>query len=249
MSSIAVIDSGIGGTSVLDEIRKLAPQSDLIYLADHGYGPYGERTLSEVRARTELLATYLASRGVKVVVIACNSASAAALHYVRAALPNLCFVGMEPALKPAALHTSVGVVAVMATAVTFQGELFRSLVEAYGNGIEVVEQACPGLAAAIEAGESVAALLDRYLAPIVAAGADTLVLGCTHYPLIKDEIARRLPAHVNIIDPSPAVARQSLVVARQAGIELHAGGLTSWWSTRTGRSTVGDRRWQTIDVR
>lgn len=248
MGAIAVVDSGIGGTSVLDEIRAQAPRCELIYLADHGYGPYGERSLAEVRARSEQLARFLASRGASVIVFACNSASAAALRPLRATLPELHFVGMEPALKPAAQQTSSGVVAVMATTVTFQGELFRALVDAWGDGIHVIEQACPGLAAAIEANESVDALLDRFLAPILASDADTLVLGCTHYPLIKNTIAQRLPDHVRIIDPSAAVARQALAVARQAGIALDAGGTTRWWTTGTPGPAWRDRDWQPVDI-
>lgn len=248
MASIAVVDSGIGGTSVLNELRALAPRCDLIYLADHEHAPYGERTLADVRARTELLARFLEARGVKVIVLACNSASAAALHQVRAAHPELCFVGMEPALKPAALHTTSGVVAVMATAVTFQGELFRALLEQYGKDLQVIEQPCPGLASAIEVERGVDALLDEYLAPILAARADTLVLACTHYPLVKERIARRLPAHVRIIDPAPAVARQTLAVAQRAGITLEGAGTTQWWSTASAVRSHGDQPWQTVEL-
>lgn len=231
---IAVVDSGIGGTGVLTEIRQIAPDADLVYVADHGFGAYGERTLDEVRARTEALARYLIDRGVRVVVIACNSASAAALHHLRAQLPDAHFVGMEPAVKPAAKLTRTGVVAVLATGATFQGELFKSLVDVHGEGLEVIEQPCPGLAWAIESGDDTSRLLDRYLTPIVERGADVVVLGCTHYPLVRGEIEARLPKGTVIVDPAPAVARQTIRVVTSEGIDLGDGGSTMYLTTGTG---------------
>jgi len=177
---IAVLDSGIGGTGVLEAIRERAPWADIAYVADHAFGPYGERSLEEVRARTELLAGYLASAGARIIVIACNSASAAALHHLRVVMPDIEFVGMEPAVKPATEMTKAGVVAVMATSATFQGELFLDLVGRHGDDVEIIEQACAGLAAVVEAGGDPGRLLDRYLPPIVEAGADVVVRGCTH---------------------------------------------------------------------
>ena len=160
MADIAIFDSGIGGTTVLDRVRERAPWADLVYVADHAFGPYGEHSLDDVRTRTELLARYLASAGVTEIVIACNSASAAALHHLRKVLPELVFVGMEPAVKPAGELTNNGRVAVLATGATFQGELFRSLVGRHAGGIDVVEQSCPGLAAAVEKGDPTGDLLD-----------------------------------------------------------------------------------------
>lgn len=217
---IAVFDSGIGGTSVLAAIRDRAPWADIVYVADHAFGPYGERTLDEVRDRTEVLSRYLDTAGIDVIVIACNSASAAALHHLREQLPGVAFVGMEPAVKPATERTASGVVAVMATQATFQGELFRSLVGKHGEGVAIVEQSCPGLAAAIDSGGDAGPLLDEYLAPIISADADVVVLGCTHYPLVSDEIAARLPEGVEIVDPSPAVAQRVIEVAQDRGIDL-----------------------------
>lgn len=245
-ANIAVLDSGIGGTGVLAEIRELAPTADLVYVADHGFGAYGERTLDEVRARTESLARYLIDRGVRVVVIACNSASAAALHHLRERLPDTSFVGMEPALKPAAERTRTGVVAILATGATFQGELFKSLVDVHGEGLNVIEQACPGLAWAIETGGDTSSLLDRYLAPVIERGADVVVLGCTHYPLVRDDIERRLPAGTEIIDPAPAVARQTLRVAEEAGIDLAGGGSTTYLTT--GSDHDGRFPWETAAI-
>lgn len=250
---IAVIDSGIGGTGVFAELRNLAPFADLVYVADQAYGPYGERSLAEVRMRTEMLARYLTSAGVDVVVIACNSASAAALHHLRSVLPATRFVGMEPAVKPAVERTSTGVIGVMATGATFQGELFKDLVGRHGDEVRIVEQACPGLAAAIERGADVGDLLDRYLAPMIDQGADVIVLGCTHYPLILDEIAMRLPAGVTMIDPAAAVARRAVEVSRDADVDLLGSGATWWWTTRRDLRDVRKPSeirddWEAIDV-
>ncbi len=248
MAAIAIFDSGIGGTTVYDAVRERAPWVDIVYVADHAFGPYGERSLDEVRARTEVLARYLASAGVEMIVIACNSASAAALQHLRASLRDVAFVGMEPAVKPAASITTTGVVGVMATGATFQGELFRSLVGKHAEGVEIVEQACPGLAAAIEHGDDVGPLLERYLAPIIEAEADVVVLGCTHYPLIRDAIEHRLPEGVEIIDPSTSVARRVLDVAHDAGIDLKGSASTRWWTTAPDEDRDDDHDWETIDI-
>ena len=248
MAAIAIFDSGIGGTTVHDAVRERAPWADIIYVADHAFGPYGERSLDEVRARTEVLARYLATAGVEVIVIACNSASAASLQHLRESLPEIAFVGMEPAIKPAASATTVGVVGVMATGATFQGELFRSLVGKHGEGVEIVEQACPGLAATIERGEDVGPLLDRYLLPIVDAGADVVVLGCTHYPLIRDAIERRLPEGVEVVDPTSSVARRVLDVAHEVGVDLEGTASTRWWTTALDEHRGDGRGWETIDI-
>ncbi len=230
MTRIAVFDSGIGGTTVLDRVRERAPWADLVYVADHAFGPYGERTLEEVRDRTELLGRYLESAGFAEIVVACNSASAAALHQLRDVLPDVAIVGMEPAVKTAAELTKSGTVAVLATGATFQGELFRSLVGRHGTDIDVIEQACPGLAAAVESGEPVAPLLDSYLPPIADSDADVVVLGCTHYPFIRAEIEERLPG-LTVVDPSDAVAKQVINVAHGIGLDLMGAASTEWWTT------------------
>jgi glutamate racemase len=248
MGKVAVLDSGIGGTTVLDRVRGRAPWADLIYVADHAFGPYGERTLGEVRARTELLARYLESADVTEIVIACNSASAAALHHLRDVFPGLAVVGMEPAVKPASDLTRNGRVAVLATGATFQGELFRSLVGRHASEIEVLEQACPGLAAAIEQGEPVGLLLDEFLAPVIASDADVVVLGCTHYPLIRDVIEDRLASGVIVMDPSEAVAKQVINVAHDTGIDLKGGASTTWWTTGLRVERNDGWLWESIDI-
>ncbi|RLE15775.1 MAG: glutamate racemase [Actinobacteria bacterium] len=248
MTQIAIFDSGIGGTTVLGRVRDRAPWADLVYVADHAFGPYGERTLDEVRTRTELLARYLVSAGVSEIVIACNSASAAALHHLRDVLPDVAFVGMEPAVKPATELTRNGIVAILATGATFQGELFRSLVGQHASDVTVIEQACPGLAAAVESGAQVGPLLDRFLPPVVRAGADVVVLGCTHYPLIRSEIEERLGEGTVVVDPSDAVAKQVVAVAHDHEIDLKGVASTVYWTTGLETEHDDGLRWTTIDI-
>lgn len=248
MGRIAVFDSGIGGIGVLTHIRNRAPWADITYLADHAFGPYGERSLTDVRARTQLVAEFLRSCGVELVVVACNSASAAALHHLRSSVPDIAFVGMEPAVKPAAERTRTGTVAVLATDATFQGDLFHDLVGRFAGDTKIIEQACPGLALAIERGEPVDDLLDRYLGPIAASAADVVVLGCTHYPMIHDEIASRLPEGVELIDPAPAVATRTLDVAHEKGIDLTGSGIVDMWTTGTRTDRWDSWDWQAVDV-
>ncbi len=214
MGSVGIFDSGVGGLSVLAEFRRLAPQQSVVYLADQAWAPYGERSLAEVRERSVAIAQFLVDRGCDPIVVACNSASAAALHHLRDVFPEHRFVGMEPAVKPAANQSERGVIGVLATDATFQGELYASVVDRHANGTEVVEQACPGLADAVErlgvdAPETID-LLEQYLTPLRASGIDTLVLGCTHYRFLIGHIRRLVGHDINVIDPAPAVARQTL---------------------------------------
>ncbi len=221
---IGVFDSGVGGLTVLRELRTLLPGESYLYLADQAWVPYGERTLQEVRERSIRVVEALLSRGAELVVVACNSASAAALHPLRARFPGTRFVGMEPAVKPAAASTSRGVVGVLATDATFQGELYASVVDRHAGEVRIVEQAGAGLVDLVERGEvegpEVRRLLTAYLAPMQREGIDTLVLGCTHYPFLIPEIARILGDGVRLVDPAPAVARQ---VARVRGRSVPRG--------------------------
>ncbi|MEN8234104.1 MAG: glutamate racemase [Actinomycetota bacterium] len=226
---IGVFDSGVGGLSVLTEIRSLLSEADLVYVADQAYSPYGERGLDAVRARAFSVSEYLIELGAGTVVVACNSASAAALHQLRKRFPAVTFVGMEPAVKPAAGTTQRGTIGVLATEATFQGELFASVVDRHARDVAVVARACPGLAAAIEDGENCETLVRRYTADVVARGADTIVLGCTHYSFVADQIAAAADGAVTVIDPAPAVARQ---VARvQAGDGAIGSGTTTYLTT------------------
>ncbi len=232
---IGVFDSGVGGLSVLREIVRLMPEEPFIYLADQAHVPYGSRSLLEVRRLTLQAVGWLLRQQCNPIVIACNTASAAALRPLRELHPDRRFVGMEPAVKPAATQTRTGIIGVLATPATFQGELFASVVSRFAATLRVIEQTCPGWVEMVEAGLTPAnpRLSDsdrqagrqrvaRYVVPLLAAGVDTLVLGCTHFPFlapwIEDVVAEWEGQHdaggtpqsvVRLIDPGPAVARQT----------------------------------------
>ncbi len=220
-SPIGIFDSGIGGLSVWREIARQLPHEDTFYFADQIHIPYGPRSLQEIRLFSEAITRFLLDRGCKIIVVACNAASAAALKHLRVTFPQVPFVGMEPAVKPAAETTHTGVVGVLATPATFQGELFASVVERFANGVHLVKEVCPGLVQQVEAGRlntpDTLEMLDRFLRPIREAGADTIVLGCTHYPFVIEAI-RQLAPGVNVIDPAPAIARQVDRVLRDRGL-------------------------------
>ncbi|MGD8603125.1 MAG: glutamate racemase [Anaerolineales bacterium] len=209
---LGIFDSGIGGLSVLRHVRDQLPHENLIYLADQAHVPYGPRPLDQVRAFSEEITRYLMAQGAKLIVVACNTASAAALKYLRDNFPAMPFVGMEPAVKPAAETTHNKVVGVLATQATFQGELFASLVERFAKDVIVLEQTLPGLVERIEAGDlhsqATRTILEEAVLPLLQQGADALVLGCTHYPFIRPLLDEIVAGRAEIIDPSPAVARQ-----------------------------------------
>ena len=215
---IGVYDSGVGGLAVFREVRRLLPGADLVYLADQANAPYGERSLDEVRQFAETAVETLIDRGASTVVVACNTASAAALGHLRDAF-SVPIVGMEPAVKPAAAATKTGKVAVLATPTTFQAAVFDELVGRFAAGITVIAHRCPGWAAAIEDEWPAGAEpeVGRHLAPLFAAGVDTIVLACTHYSFIADVIAAVAGPNVTVVDPTEAVARQVVRVAEQGG--------------------------------
>ena len=208
---IAVFDSGLGGLTVLHALRSRLPQEDFFYFADTRFLPYGDRPEVFLKERGVLIAGALARRGAKALVIACNTATAAAAEAIRAAT-ELPIVAIEPGVKPAAALTRSGVVGVLATARTLDSERFGRLVGNHANHLNIVAQACPGLAEAIEtegpASPAVGLLLDAFVAPLVAAGVDVVVLGCTHYPWVAEAISRRMPAGVALLDTGEPVARQ-----------------------------------------
>jgi len=219
---IGVFDSGVGGLSVMREIARLLPHEDILYFADSANCPYGPRPPEEIRRLSRGIVEFLLGQGAKIVVVACNTASAAALSYLRQsfAVP---IVGMEPAVKPAAAITRTRKVGVIATPVTFQGELFARLVERFAANVEVHTQVCPNLVGRVEAGllddAETEELLRKYLTPLLKAGIDSLVLGCTHYPFLREAIERVVGPRVTVIDPSPAVARQVGRVLEREGLE------------------------------
>jgi len=218
LAAIGLFDSGVGGLTVLREVMRLLPGRDTLYLADNAHCPYGARTPAQVQALSEEISRYLLGRGAGVVVLACNTASAAALYHLRERFPATPFVGMVPAVKPAAAETRSGVVGVLATPTTLGGALFSDVVEHHAGGVRVLTQECPGLVERVEAGDlagpATRTLLQRYVGPLLEAGADTLVLGCTHYPFLKETIEGMAGPNVRVLDPSAAVARQ---VQRVAG--------------------------------
>ena len=210
---IGIFDSGIGGLSVLREIRRQLPHENVLYLADQAHVPYGSRKISQVRAFAEGITHFLIEKEAKAIIVACNTASAAALYHLRATFPGIPFVGMEPAVKPAAESTKSGVVGVLATPATFQGELYASVVSRFANGIEVLQDTCPGLVNQIEKGsidsKQTRQILVDALQPMLERGVDRVVIGCTHYPFVFPIIKEIVGPMVEVIDPAPAVARQT----------------------------------------
>ncbi len=210
---IGVFDSGVGGLSVLRAMRALMPNEDVIFFGDQGHVPYGPRPLEEVRAFSVAITRWLLDEGAKLIVVACNTASAAALKYLRETFPDVKFVGMEPAVKPAAETTRTGRVGVLATPATFQGALYASVVERFANGVTLLQDTCPGLVQEIEKGnldgEATRRILDAALGPMLERNIDTVVLGCTHYPFVIPLIERICGDSVRVIDPAPAAARQA----------------------------------------
>ncbi|HZV61912.1 MAG TPA: glutamate racemase [Methylophilaceae bacterium] len=208
---IGVFDSGVGGISVLKHIRALLPHEDLLYFADSRYAPYGNKSQEFIRERSSYLADFLIKQGAKSLVVACNTATAAAINALRESY-SIPIIGMEPAVKPAAAATKTGVVGVLATVGTLKSAQFAALLEHYGQGVKVVTEGCPGLVECIERGELAAPetrrLVRNYLEPLLAAGADTIVLGCTHYPFVRPLIEEIVGSEVALIDTGAAVARQ-----------------------------------------
>ena len=211
---IGIFDSGVGGISVLRAIREQMPEESILYFGDQGHIPYGPRPMGQIRDFSETITRFLLERGAKIIVVACNTASAAALKYLRDKFPDIQFVGMEPAVKPAAEHTQTGKVGVLATPATFQGALYASVVERFANGVQLLQSTCPGLVQQIEQGnldgKATRQILEDALLPMLEKNIDTVVLGCTHYPfiipLIQDIVGD--PKRVRVIDPAPAVAKQ-----------------------------------------
>jgi glutamate racemase len=220
---IGIFDSGVGGLSVLREIRKQMPEESIVYFGDQDHVPYGPRPLQQVRNFSEGITRYLLDKGAKLIVVACNAASAAALTYLRETFLNISFVGMEPAVKPAAEHTETGVVGVLATPATFQGKLYASVVERFAAGVKLLQSTCPGLVQQIELGEldspKTRAILEAALRPMLEQDIDTVVLGCTHYPFVIPVIQQIVGEKIRVIDPAPAVVRQACRLLEADGLK------------------------------
>lgn len=212
-SPIGIFDSGVGGLSVLRAIRAQMPNESVIYFGDQGHIPYGPRPMDQIRDFSEAITKFLLEQNAKIIVVACNTASAAALKYLRGKFSDVQFVGMEPAVKPAAEHTQTGKVGVLATPATFQGALYASVVERFANGVELFQNTCNGLVQQIERGnlngKEPRKILEDALQPMLEKNIDTVVLGCTHYPFVIPLIQEIVGTKVRVIDPAPAVARQA----------------------------------------
>jgi glutamate racemase len=209
-NAIGVMDSGVGGLTVMQHIHRLLPHEHLNYVADSQYAPYGSLSPESITDRCFTIADFLIEQNVKALVVACNTATAASIQLMRAkyALP---IIGMEPAVKPAALASKNGIIGVLATVGTLKSAQFAALLTNYGQDIQVHTQGCIGLVECIERGEihaaSTKALIAEYCAPLLEAGADTIVLGCTHYPFVRDVIQGVVGEGVTVIDTGEAVAK------------------------------------------
>jgi glutamate racemase len=226
-SPMGIFDSGVGGISVLRAIREQMPEESVIYLGDQGHIPYGSRSMEQIRNFSEAITKFLLDQDAKIIVVACNTASAAALKHLREKFPDVQFVGMEPAVKPAAERTQTGKVGVLATPATFQGALYASVVERFANGVELFQNTCPGLVQQIEQGNleggETRQILENALLPMLEKDIDTVVLGCTHYPFVIPLIQQIVGRSVRVIDPAPAVAKQTLRLLESRGARNKAG--------------------------
>jgi glutamate racemase len=233
-ASIGIFDSGVGGLSVLQEIRALLPVEDLLYFADSGFAPYGDKSCAYIVDRCERIVDFFLDRQVKAIVVACNTATSVAVDGLRTWCP-VPIIAMEPAIKPAVLHTKTGVVGVLATTQTISSANVNRLIAEHGKDITVLLQSCAGFVEQVESGiltgTETNRLVAHHLMPLLAQGVDTLVLGCTHYPFLKETIAQVAGADVQVIDPSAAIARQlqrKLLEMDQIKVSDQQGSETFW---------------------
>ncbi len=237
--SIGVIDSGVGGLTVLREIHRLLPGLSTLYFADQAHLPYGARSAAQVRAFIDPIVRFLIDNGAAVIVLACHAASAAALYDLRARYPQIPFVGMEPAVKPAAKETQTGVIGVLTTEGTANGPLYHGVLDRHTRGVRVVTSIAPELVLMVERDDAGTAASQRILrdrlAPLIEAGADHIVLACTHFPFLIPHIAAL--TSIPLVDPSAAVARQ---VGRVLPPQLQAQEATSDFHRRDRYLTSGD---------
>jgi glutamate racemase len=211
-SKIGVLDSGVGGLSVLREIHRLLPDHPTLYFADQVHLPYGPRPAPEIRSFVESITRFLLGQGAGIIVIACNAASAASLNDLRAQFPHIPFVGMEPAVKPAAAATQTGVIGVLTTQATADGPLYTNVLERYALNIRVITQVAPELVQIVEADSQHTpesrAIIRHYVQPLLNAGADQIALACTHFPFLIDTLRQLTGPDIGLIDPGPAIAQQ-----------------------------------------
>jgi len=227
MATIGIFDSGSGGLSVYRELVKVLPDEHFVYYADNAHCPYGEKTAEYIQARARVITDFLLGKGADIIVVACNTATAAAISTLRAEYPAVPFVGMEPAVKPAALGTQTGVIGVLATAGTLKGSKYLNTRGLYEDDVRIVEHVGQGFVELVEAGildgEQAENTVRASLRPLLDQGADKIVLGCTHYPFLRPVIERLAGPAVQVIDPAPAVARQTLRLLQERGIPVGQG--------------------------
>jgi glutamate racemase len=238
-SPLGLFDSGVGGLSVLRAVRRELPHEALIYFADQKFCPYGPRPAEEIRTLSRRVVEFLLAQDCKTIVVACNTASAAALDDLRQTFPEIPFIGMEPAIKPAARNSHTRKIGVLATAGTLQGELFRRTRVTYAGEVQVLVQYPPDWVERVERGDidspETEASVRQVLEPMLEAGADEIALGCTHYPFLTPVIEKIAGTRVAVLDPSDAVARQTARVLRERGLVS-----PRWWEGRLMYYTSGD---------
>ena len=219
---VGFFDSGLGGLCILEAFKKICPRESTVYIADSANCPYGNRPPEEIVGISRENTRMLIERGCKMVVVACNTATAAAIDVLRAEHPAVPFIGIEPAVKPAALKSRSGVVGVLATAGTFGGRLYRETKERFAKGVEVIATVADEFVELVEKGETggprAEAVVRAKIAPLLAAGADHIVLGCTHFPHLRPLIEKEAAGLAEVVDPSEAVARQARRVLQRSGL-------------------------------
>jgi len=235
---VGVFDSGVGGLSVLREIHAQLPQEALMYVADSGHAPYGDKPTEYIEARAICIISHLLAEGAKAIVVACNTVTGLIIEHLRQRFDGLLIVAIEPAVKPAALSTRSGVVGVLATRQTVASPGLARLVQAHGQGRQILLQPCPGWVERVEAGAlddpDTESAVRHFIQPLLDQGADTLVLGCTHYPFLAPVIQRLAGHEVQVIDPSGAVARElgrQLAVRGLAAPALATAPAVRFWSS------------------
>lgn len=242
MAKIGVFDSGIGGLSILDEALRTSPSHEYLYLADSANAPYGEKSSDWVTQRSLEISSFLVKENCDAIVIACNTATTGAIAKIRAEFPKTPIIGVEPGIKPAAMVSEKKIVGVLATANTLKSDKFNSLLATLPGDCKFINQAGIGLVPLIENGEldnpEIDELLTKYLTPMIQAGADTLVLGCTHYPFLAKKIQARFGDHLKLIDTSQAIIRQmNKLVNAQASLSDNKGAI-HFYSTANGQELM-----------
>lgn len=243
---IGVFDSGVGGLTVLRELRQLRPHANVLYFADQAHAPYGALSLADIERYAHAIATFLMDQGAHIIVLACNTASAAALYSLRMRFPGYPFIGMEPAVKPAAANSQSRHIAVMATRGTFEGAPYAKVIREHAAGVTVHPIVCTGLSDSIEAGKAdcstTRAMLEAWLLPVLDEDVDHVVLGCTHYPFVRHVIESICTPRAKVIDPAAAVARQTLRILTAAPAQEPGAQATSVRYVTTSSSALFEKQ-------